>query len=170
MRDKKSDYNRHGWACYVAGGLLLCSIAMFFLPFVGSFLEGNRFVSFPVYQLVFGGEVIFDNAGHLVAFSFSENYWLFAFAICLALGALGSFLSRNATRELIISLSLSTVGFIGIAMALLITHWVNPGLPLMSLKFGWAFYVWVALAGSALILLVIALFRSRAYWRKRSVK
>ncbi len=170
MRDKRSDYNRHGWSCYVAGGLLLSSAVFFFFPFVGSFLEGGKFVSFPVNALIFGGEATYENLGYTTSFSFSENYWLFAFAICLVLGALGAFLSRNATRELTISFSLSSIGFVGIAMALLILHWVNPGLPLMSLRFGWAFFVWVSLAGAALIILLVSIIRSRLYWRNRSVK
>jgi hypothetical protein len=55
-------------------------------------------------------------------------------------------------------------------MALLILHWVNPGLPLMSLHFGWAFFAWASLAGAALIILFVSIIRSRLYWRNRSVK
>ena len=144
----------------------LLSFLFFLLPFWVTCDEFQSQIPFPFLRILLGGSFLFDSNGLESSFYFRSNLPLFFTIQFLVLGAICSLLSYGNWKIITLSICLLGLGIIGIALSPLFIFWINPSVPVSSLRFGYGFYLWLAV----LLLLLASLLGFAIFLKGKSKK
>ena len=151
------------WFPFFAGLAVLLSFLFFLLPFWVTCDEFQSQISLPFLRILLGGSFLFDSNGLESSFYFRSNPPLFFTIQFLVLGAICSLLSYGNWK--IITISTCLLG-LGIALSPVFIFWINPSVPVSSLRFGYGFYLWLAV----LLLLLASLLGFAIFLKGKSKK
>lgn len=156
----------HQMVSLFTGLAVLLSFLFFLLPFWVTCDEFQSQIPFPFLRILLGGSFLFDSNGLKSSFYFRSNLPLFFTIQFLVLGAICSLLSYGNWKIITLSICLLGLGIIGIALSPLFIFWINPSVPVSSLRFGYGFYLWLAV----LLLLVASLLGFAIFLKGKSKK
>lgn len=154
------------WFPFFTGLAVLLSFLFFLLPFWVTCDEFQSQIPFPFLRILLGGSFLFDSNGLESSFYFRSNLPLFFTIQFLVLGAICSLLSYGNWKIITLSICLLGLGIIGIALSPVFIFWINPSVPVSSLRFGYGFYLWLAV----LLLLVASLLGFAIFLKGKSKK
>lgn len=152
------------WLPLFAGMAVLLSFLFFLLPFWVTYDEFQSQIPLPFLRILLGGSFLFGSNGLESSFYFRSNLPLFFTLQFLVLGAICSLLSYGNWKIITLSICLLGLGIIGITLSPLFIFWINPSVPVSSLRFGYGFYLWLAV----LLLLVASLLVLAVFLKGKS--
>ena len=153
-----------------AGFAILLSFLFFFLPFWVTSDEFETPIVLPFLRILLGGSFLFDSNGLESSFCFRSNVPLFLAIQFLVLGAICSLLSYGNWKIITLSLCLLGLGFVGIALSPFFIAWVNPSIPISSLRFGCGFFLWLTLSLLLFAGLFVLAFLMKDKSKKKVIK
>lgn len=123
----------------VIKALSITNFILAFVPIGLIFLPGATFLSFnqeviniPLYTLIFGGSINFDNT----IMYFETNIWIIVTIQLIFLSGISSLLGINRSGNTLFSFILSILSTVGVSLTLIFINIVNPSFVLNEVNMG----------------------------------